>query len=158
MGKWVEIEFDCLPLRSITRWDVPLDASPEYEQLMRALQQSAEKHGLHNTYFLHNAHCTYHLTNQPDTGMLDFRFQGIVLTDVDDRRTRGCDLEVELVRETCAWLTEPVVQWFSETVARAVEIEFDRYIDAGDLERTQQRIEQLQAQSDDHDGFLGMFL
>ena len=158
MGKWVEIEFDCLPLRSVTRWDAPLDASPQYEQLLRDLKQFAEKHGLHNTYFLHNAHCIYHLTNQPDTGMLDFRFQGIVLTDIEDRRTRGSDLEVELVRETCVWLTEPVVQWFAETVARAVEIEFDRYIDAGDLERTQQRIDQLQAQSDDHDGFLGMFL
>ena len=158
MERWVEIEFDCLPLRSVTRWDAPLDASPQYVQLLRNLKQGAAKHGLHNTYFLHSAHCIYHLTNLPESGMLDFRFQGIVLTDSEDRRTRGSDLEVELVRETCVWLTEPVVQWFAETVARAVEIEFDRYIDAGDLERTQQRIDQLQAQSDDHDGFLGMFL
>ena len=158
MGKWVEIEFDCLPLRSISRWDAPLDASPKYEQLLRTLKLAAGKHGLHNTYFLHNAHCIYRLTNQPDTGMLDFRFQGIVLTDLEDRRTRGSDLEVELVRETCNWLTEPVVQWFAESVARAVEIEFDQYVAAGDLARTQQRIERIQAQCDDQDGFLGMFL
>ena len=133
MGKWVEIAFDCLPLRSVTRWDAPLDASPQYEQMLTTLKQAAEKHGLHNSYFLHNANCVFRLTNRPDSGMLDFRFQGIVLTDPKDRRTRGSDLEVELVRETCAWLTEPVVQWFVETVACAVEIEFDRYIEAGDL-------------------------
>ncbi len=158
MEKWVVIEFDCLPLRSIVRWDAPLDASPKYEQFLRRLKQSAEKHGLHNSYFLHNAHCLYRLTNNPEIGMLDFRFHGVILTDQEDRRTRGSDLEVELIRETCPWLTEPVVAWFRETVARAVELEFDRYIEAGDLARTQQRIEQLQATSDDQAGFLGMFL
>ena len=41
---------------------------------------------------------------------------------------------------------------------RAVEIEFDRYIAAGDLAQTKQRIEQLQAQSDQKGGFVGMYL
>ena len=158
MGKWVEIEFDCIPLRAVTRWDPPLDASPQSEQLLRSLKLAADKHGVHNTYFLHNAQCTYRLTNQADSGMLQFRFRGIVLTDSEDRRTRGSDLEVELARESCAWLTEPVVQWFAETVARAVEYEFDCYIDAGDLALTQQRIEQIQAESDEQGGYLGMFL
>ena len=90
--------------------------------------------------------------------MLKFRFHGTILTDPDDQRTRGSDLEVELVAETCSWLTEPVVQWFAETVARAVEVEFDRYIQAGDLARTQERIAQIQAQSDEQGGYLGMFL
>jgi hypothetical protein len=158
MGKWVQIEFDCIPLRSITRWDAPLDASPEYERLLRAIQKASEKHGLHNTYYLHHAHCIFRLTNHDELGMIEFQLHGVVLTDPDDRRTKGSDLEVTLVRETCSWLTEPVVQWFAETVARAVELEFDRYIEAGDLARTQERIQQIEAQSDEQGGYLGMFL
>lgn len=158
MGNWVTITFDCLPLRSITRWDTPLDASPQYEQFLHVLKAAVEKHGLHNSYFLHNAQCIYQLTNDDTIGMLEFRFHGVVLTDSEDRRTRGSDLEVALSRETCSWLTEPVVQWFAETVARAVEVEFDRYIAAGDLARTQERLERIRAECDDHDGFLGMFL
>ncbi len=158
MERWVEIEFDCLPLRSVSRWDAPLDASPKYVQFLAQLRQAADKHGLHNSYFLHNAHCLYRLTNNAEVGMLDFRFRGVILTDSEDRRTRGSDLEVKLARETCPWLTEPVVQWFCETVTRAVETEFDRYIAAGDLALTQQRIEQIRAASDDQNGFLGMFL
>ena len=158
MGNWVTITFDCLPLRSITRWDIPLDASPEYERFLHTLKSAAEKHGLHNTYFLHNSHCTYQLTNDAAIGMLEFGFQGVVLTDPEDQRTRGSDLKVTLLRETCPWLTQPVVQWFAETVAHAVEVEFDRYIDAGDLERARERLERIRAQCDDQDGFLGMFL
>ncbi len=158
MEKWVDIEFDCVPLRSVARWDAPHDASPKLEQLLHRLKMAADKHGRHNTYFLHRAHCLFHLANHPDIGMLDFQFQGVILTDPEDRRTRGSDLEIELARETCSWLIEPVVVWFRETVARAVELEFDRYIDAGDLARTQQRIEQLQTTSDNQAGFLGMFL
>ena len=32
MNRWVEIAFDCLPLRTITRLDIPIDASPAYQQ------------------------------------------------------------------------------------------------------------------------------
>jgi hypothetical protein len=63
-----------------------------------------------------------------------------------------------LNRETCEWLTEPVVQWFAETVPRSVAVEFDRYIEAGDLEKAKQRIEKIQAASDDAGGFVGMYL
>ncbi len=98
MRKSVDIEFDCVPLRSITRWDAPLDASPQYHQLLKIVKQAADKHGLHNTYFLHNARCTFFLTNAANVGMLEFRFHGVVLTDSADRRTRGSDLEVKLVR------------------------------------------------------------
>ena len=59
-------------------------------------------------------------------------------------------------RETCDWLTEPIVRWFAETVARAVRVEFDRYIAAGDLRKTIERMERLQAESDDQGGFIGM--
>ena len=30
MSEYVEIEFDCLPLRSVGRMDIPIDASPNY--------------------------------------------------------------------------------------------------------------------------------
>ena len=29
MDRWVEISFDCLPLRSVGRLDIPMDASPK---------------------------------------------------------------------------------------------------------------------------------
>ena len=62
------------------------------------------------------------------------------------------------MRETCDWLTEPVVAWFAQSVPFAVRVEFDRYIDAGDLKQTVERIERIQAASDQHGGFLGMYL
>ena len=158
MERYVDITFDCLPLRSVGRLDVPIDAPPEYEALAARIRQAAEKHGLHNSYYLYRAKCVFQLTNERDVGMLEFRFDGTVLTDSDDKETRCCDLRVELQRETCDWLTETVVEWFAETVARAVRIEFDRYISAGDLEKTIERMERLQAESDTHGGFLGMWL
>ncbi|OHB85757.1 MAG: hypothetical protein A2V98_09975 [Planctomycetes bacterium RBG_16_64_12] len=154
----VDITFDCLPLRSVSRFDVPLDAPPEYEALVEGVKQAVEKHGLHNTYYLHNARCVFRLTNDPEIGMLEFHFRGTVLTDPDDQRTLACDLETELRRETCDWLTEPIVAWFSETVGRAVQVEFDRYIASGDLQRTIERIGRIQAESDAHGGFMGMGL
>jgi hypothetical protein len=55
-------------------------------------------------------------------------------------------------------LTEPIVNWFRESVQHAVRVEFDRYIEAGDLEQTRQRIAKLNAESDNQCGFLGMHL
>lgn len=158
MNRWVEIEFDCLPLRNITRWDLPLDASQAYREFCSHVKRAHAKHGSHNTYYLHHAQCTFHLTNLPEQGMIEFRFEGVVLTDTTDCRTKGSDLDVQLIRETCHWLTEPVVQWFYQTVRRAVEVEFDRYIEAGDLEKTRKRMTLLQAESDQAGGFLGMYL
>ena len=51
-----------------------------------------------------------------------------------------------------------VVEWFQKSVDRAVAVEFDRYIAAGDLQQAKQRIEKSQAASDDADGFVGMYL
>ncbi len=158
MDRYVDITFDCLPLRSVGRLDVPIDAQPEYVALTERIRQATEKHGLHNSYYLYRAKCVFRLTNDSDVGMLEFSFDGTVLTDPDDRETRGCDLRVKLQRETCDWLTETVVEWFAETVNRAVHLEFDRYIAAGDLQKTIERMEKLQAESDAHDGFLGMGL
>ena len=158
MNRWVEIEFDCLPLRSIARLDIPLDASPKYRALCERIKQAIEKHGSYNTYYLYNARCIYHLTNHPELGMVEFRFEGTVFTDSTDLRTERCDLAVELVRETCDWLTEPIVNWFHESVQRSIAMEFDRYIEAGDLEQAKQRLAQLQSVSDDAGGYLGMYL
>jgi hypothetical protein len=158
MSRFVEIEFECLPLRSVGRLDIPLDASPKYRQRCERIKQALAAHGSHNTYFLFNALCTFHFTNQPEFGMIQFRFEGTVLTDETDQKAVGSDLTVELVRETCDWLTAPVTAWFAATVSKAVEVEFDRYIAAGDLAQTLKRIEQLQAQCDEKGGFVGMYL
>ncbi len=158
MNRWVEITFDCLPLRTIGRLDVPLDASPKYQDFCNRVKTALEKHGAHNSYYLYNACCVFHLTNQGELGVVEFRVEGVVMTDDQDRQCRGSDLNVELAGETCPWLTEPVVDWFQQTVRRAVEVEFDRYIEAGDLAQAEERIRKIQAVHDEADGFLGMYL
>ncbi len=158
MPRYVDIAFDCLPLRSIERTDIPLDASPKFRARCERILEAIARHGSFNTYYLYNATCTFHLTNQQDSGTIEFRFEGTAQTDETDQKTTNCDLRVELVRETCDWLTEPVVAWFAETVSVAVRAEFDRYIAAGDLKQTIERLERLQSESDSHGGFVGMYL
>lgn len=157
-GNWVEVEFDCMPLRTVTRVDVPLDASPNLAARILRVRQALEKHGALNSYYLHNASCTYHLTNDPQLGMMEFAFEGVVLTDEQDLQARSCDLQVTLTRETCSWLNQAVVDWLAETVQRNVLIEFNRYIAQGDLSKTLERIERTQQASDDAGGFVGMYL
>jgi hypothetical protein len=158
MTHYVDVTFDCLPLRSIDRFDIPIDASPAFHAFCQRVIVAAGKHGLHNSYYLHGAHCIFHLTNDEYVGSLDFRFEGVVLTDPDDQKTVGSDLSVELDKETCDWLTGPVARWFTESVNYAVRVEFDRYIAAGDLKRTIERLQRIQQESDTHGGFLGMGL
>jgi hypothetical protein len=157
-GQWVELEFDCLPLRSVTRLDVPVDASPVYEQFVLRVKEAMAKHGSHNTYYLHRGRCTYHLTNDPICGRVSFLFEGTVMTGENDRQTKAIDVSVKLDDETCEWLSAPVVGFFTESVQHAVLVEFDRYIAAGDLAQTEARIQAIQAQSDSADGFVGMYL
>jgi hypothetical protein len=158
MNRWVEIEFDCLPLRSIGRLDVPLDASPVYQAKCERIKQAIDRHGSHNSYYLHNAQVAFYLTNTAQRGMIQFSFEGTVLTCEADQQTRDCHLQVELKRETCDWLTQPIVEWFAENVRHAVAVEFDRYIQAGDLDKTKERIDQLEASQESTEGFLGMYL
>jgi hypothetical protein len=158
MQRWVEITFDCLPLRTVGRLDIPLDASPNYRALLERIKAAIETHGFHNTYYLYNARCIFHLVNSDSLGMLQFRFEGTVFTDAEDVQTDRCELQAKLECETCHWLSEPIVRWFEETVSYAVAAEFDRYIQAGDLEKAKQRVADIQAVSDDADGFLGMYL
>ncbi len=158
MDRFVEITFDCLPLRSVTRLDVPIDASPKYQALCERIKQGIATHGTHNTYYLYNARCIFHLTNNPAVGRIEFSFEGTVMTDPGDQRTDHCHLEVQLVRETCDRLIEPVVVWLGESVSQAVAVEFDRYIAAGDLAQTIERIKRQQAQTDAAGGYVGMYL
>lgn len=158
MERWVEITFDCLPLRSVTRLDFPLDASPKYEQFCRQVKQAIDRHGTHNSYYLYNARCIYRLLNHPELGRLEFTFVGTALTDELDLACRSCELQVELHRETCDWLTQPIVDWFAESVTRSVAVEFDRFIQAGDLQRAKDRIEQIQQACDEGGGYVGMYL
>jgi hypothetical protein len=158
MTRWVEVTFDCLPLRSVGRLDAPLDASPKFRALCERIKLAIDRHGSHNTYYLYNASCRFHLVNHEHFGMLDFRFEGTVFTDSQDQQTERCDLSVELTRETCDWLKEPIVDWFRETVIRAVTVEFDRFIEAGDLEKARQRLEQMRSTADQQGGYLGMYL
>jgi len=156
--RWVEIEFDCLPLRTVTRLDIPIDASPKYRARCERIKAALEKHGSHNTYYLYNASCQYHLVNSPNTGTIEFSFEGTVVTNQTDDRCQHCDLMVELAKETCDWLTQPISEWFAETVSHSLAVEFDRYIQVGDLEKTRQRLKQIEAASDESDGFVGMYL
>jgi hypothetical protein len=158
LGQWVEISFDCLPLRTVNRVDIPIDASPKLAEKMLRVKSAIEKHGTLNSYYLHNASCTYHFTNDPENGMLRFAFEGTVLTDSRDLAPRSCDLQVELSKETCGWLNQTVVDWMAETARRAVMVEFQRYIKAGDLSKTLERIEQLQRASEESGGYVGMYL
>ncbi len=136
MERWVDITFDCLPLRTITRLDVPIDASPKYRAKCEAIKSAIELHGSHNSYYLHNAHCIFHVVNSDKFGAIDFRFEGTVLTDAEDEICKRADLKIELHGETVDWLSEPITCWFSETVTHAVREEFNRYILAGDLEKS----------------------
>jgi len=158
MERHVEIAFDCLPLRSVGRLDIPIDASPKYRARCERVKHALETHGSFNSYFLYNAACTFRLTNDASIGMLEYSFEGTVLTDESDQKTRHADLEVKLVRETCDWLTQPVAAWFMDSVQHAVLVEFDRYIAVGDLAQTVDRIAQQQAQSDQSGGYMGMYL
>lgn len=156
IGNWVNIEFDCLPLRTLGRLDVPVDASPVYEQFVLRVQAAVDRHGQHNAYYLHRGRCVYHLTNHDARGRLEFAFEGTALTDSEDCRTRALDLTVNLREESCSWLNERIVEFFVESVRQAVRVEFDRYIEAGDLARTRERIERLDRKIVDDGSFLGM--
>jgi hypothetical protein len=158
MNRFVEIEFDCLPLRSVGRLDIPIDASPKYRQRCLEIKRAIEKHGSHNTYYLYNAGCVFHLTNRENFGTLEFQFEGTVITDASDMHAQYADLTVELSRETCDWLTAPVVEWFTQSVQHALCVDFDRYIEAGDLARTKERMAKLQAEIEKSGGHVGMYL
>jgi hypothetical protein len=155
MEPYVDIAFDCLPLRSISRVDVPLDASPAFRKRCERLQQAIDAHGTQSAYYLYNTRCVYRLANSGIDNMLRFSFDGTVLTDRGDCKAEQAELRIELIAETCRPMTAEVLHWFREVVERAVLIEFDRFIAAGQLgERVSQlgRIDSIRDVAD----FAGM--
>jgi len=154
----VAIAFECTPLRSVPRLDIPLDASPGYRARLERMQRAVAAHGTRNAYYLTDGSCTFRFTNQPEAGWVRFRFEGTVFTDERDLATSGSDLEIVLDVETCDWLTQPAVEWLGVSVKHAVEAEFDRYIAAGDLAKARERLAREQARIDEAGGFLGMNL
>jgi hypothetical protein len=156
MHNHVDITFDCTPLRSIGRLDIPLDASAGFERLCTRIRKAIQEHGQHNSYYLHGGTCVFHLTNNDRSGALTFSFEGTVLTDATDQKAQACDLQVTLLTETCDWLTSPIMDWFAETVERAVLIEFDRYITSEGVEQTARWAMLIEAEMETHYGYLGM--
>jgi hypothetical protein len=154
----VDVSFDCMPLRSMARLDPPLDASPGLTAKYDRIKAAIAEHGTYNTYFLHNAKCSFYVTNDPNRGMIAFTFEGVVFTDDSDSYTRHAILNVSLDKETCSWLEQHVVKWFEESVTHAVVVEFDRYIGAGDPEKTKLRKQQLEQAVESGGGFVGMHL
>ncbi|HAC89645.1 MAG TPA: hypothetical protein DCF63_03300 [Planctomycetaceae bacterium] len=158
LGRWVEVTFDCLPLRTVRAAPIPQDASPKLAMKLQNIQTAIQTHGTLGTYYLHNATCTFYLTNNPLVGMCQFSFEGVVLTDNNDMHSKSCELKIELCRDTCDWLQQSAVAWLTVAVQRAVLVEFDRYVQAGDLTKTIERLEALQKASDESGGFVGMYL
>jgi hypothetical protein len=156
MHNYIDITFDCTPLRSIGRLDIPLDASPGFERLCIRIRKAIQEHGQHNSYYLHGGKCVFHLTNDDRSGMLTFGFEGTVLTDATDQKARACDLRVTLLTETCDWVTSPIVDWFGETVERAVLVEFDRYLASEGVEQTARWAVLLETEMEAQYGYMGM--
>jgi hypothetical protein len=129
----VDIAFDCLPLRSVGRVDVPLDASPAFRARCEQLQRAVDAHGAENAYFLYNTRCVFRLANSGVENMVRFTFDGTVLTDRSDCKAVQADLAIELTAETCGTIPADVRAWFRGVVRRAVLIEFDHFIAAGNL-------------------------
>jgi hypothetical protein len=151
----VDIAFDCLPLRSIARADIPLDASPAFRARSERLQQALHKYAGENAYFLYNTRCTYRLANSDIDNMLRFTFEGTLLTDRSDCKADRADLNVMLTAETCGGVPPAALDWLRGVVNRAVLVEFDRFIAAGHLA---DRVEQLGSIDSITDvaGFVGM--
>jgi hypothetical protein len=153
----VEITFDCLPLRAVGRLDAPLDASPVYRARYEHLIAALEKYGPERTYFLYDARCVFRLANSEIEGMLRFEFEGLVRTDASDLLTEHVELDVTLTSETCGGITAEVLAWLVERVNKAVAIEFDRFIAAGQLQERTTNLGQIERLSD-LTGFSGMNL
>ena len=148
MESAVDISFSCLPLRSIGRLDVPIDASGIYRIRYERLRSAIAEFGVERSYYLYDAHCLFRLANSEVEGMVRFKFEGIVRTDAGDALTETVKLETELASETCGGLSAEVQAWLTQRVEKAVAIEFDRFIAAGQLGDRSTELGQLAQLSD----------
>jgi hypothetical protein len=129
----VDIAFDCLPLRSLPRVDIPLDASPAFRARCERLRKSLDGHDGENAYYLYNTRCTYRLANSDIDNMLRFSFDGTLVTDRSDCKADRAELDIVLTAETCGGVPPAAMDWLRGIVRRAVLIEFDRFIADGQL-------------------------
>jgi hypothetical protein len=127
----VDIAFDCLPLRTVSRLDVPLDASEALRRRAEHMKSAISAFGLERSYFLYNARCVFRFANSEVDGICRFEFEGAVQTDAGDRKCERTMLEVRLISETCGGLPAEIEVWLADRVRQAVAIEFDRFIAAG---------------------------
>jgi hypothetical protein len=127
----VDIAFDCQPLRSIARLDVPLDASDKLRHRAGLIKGAVETYGAERTYYLYNARCVFRFANSEIDGICRFEFEGVVRTDAGDRKCELAELEIHLVSETCGGVPEAARDWLTGRVREAVRIEFDRFLAAG---------------------------
>ncbi len=151
MDPVVEIAFECVPLRSLGRFDIPLDASDLYRDRLERMRASIESHGLENSYYLHTSRCVFRLANSEIEGMLRFEFEGTLLTDSSDSKSKQAELAITFV-STIEQIPEEVIVWFTERVCDAVLIEFDRFIKAGSLAL---RVAQIEKELPDLDTLAG---
>ena len=148
MDSAVEISFSCLPLRSIGRLDVPMDASGMYRVRYERLRAAIDEFGMERCYYLYDAHCSFHFANSEVEGLVRFQFEGIVRTDAGDALTDEVRLEITLANETCGGVPAEVEPWLRARVEQAVAIEFNRYIAAGQLGDRSKELGQLELLSD----------
>jgi hypothetical protein len=134
----IEIAFDCLPLRSLGRLDIPLDASDAFRSRAERIKAALAEFGAERTYYVYNAHCVFRFANSEFDGACRFEFEGVVRTDAGDRKCQDAQLEVRLASETCGGVPAEVEVWLASQVRRGVAVEFDRFIAAGQLERAAQ--------------------
>jgi hypothetical protein len=134
---------------------VPFEASPAYRERCERLQHALEKHGAANTYFLYNTRCVYRLANSDIDNMLRFSFDGVLRTDRSDCRAESAELSVKLTSETCGPMSPEVLAWFNRVVERAVLIEFNHFIAAGQLAERVEDLRQVGSIADVAD-FSGM--
>ncbi len=153
MDAAVDISFSCLPLRSVGRLDVPMDASGIYRIRYERLREALRSHSAQRTYYLYDAHCVFRLANSEIEGMIRFDFEGIVLTDAGDVLTDHVELDVKLASETCDGIPAEVEAWLKQRLEKAVAIEFDSFIAAGQLSSRTTELGQLECLSD-FGGFL----
>jgi hypothetical protein len=126
----IDIAFDCLPLRSVSRFDVPLDASDVLRHRVQQMKAAMEALGVERSYFLYNTRCVFRFANSEVEGICRFEFEGAVQTDAGDRKCDRTMLEVRLISQTCGGLPAEVEPWLADRVRQAVAIEFDRFIAA----------------------------
>lgn len=150
----VLIQFSCYPFRSAGRLDVPLDAPEDFQALCRRFVAALRRHGTEHTYYVHGGTVEFRLANGPG-GSIVFAVEGTVWTDAADRKTQRVDLACEAAASDFGPLEPAVGEFFRRAVERAFVVEFDRYIESGDLERTVRHAKAAMLQSEQRGGYVG---